>query len=50
MGYEYERDAWWRVVVDSKFGSLWGGWCFNESRGVYGVGYGRILGGVERSF
>jgi hypothetical protein len=25
-----ERDAWWRVMVDSKFGSLWGGWCSIE--------------------
>jgi hypothetical protein len=22
--YGIERDAWWRVVVDSKYGSLWG--------------------------
>lgn len=24
------REALWRVVVDSKYGSAWGGWCFNE--------------------
>jgi hypothetical protein len=23
--YRIERDAWWRVVVDLKYGSLWGG-------------------------
>jgi hypothetical protein len=33
-----ERDAWWRVVVDSKYGSLWGGWCSFESGGALGVG------------
>jgi hypothetical protein len=26
------------VVIDSKFGSLWGEWCFNEPLGTYGVG------------
>lgn len=36
--YVHERVAWWTVVVDSKFGSLWGGWCSNEPLGVYGVG------------
>jgi hypothetical protein len=36
--YGLERDAWWRVVVDSKYGSLWGGWCSLEPRGVFGVG------------
>jgi hypothetical protein len=25
--YGFERDSWWRVAVDSKFGSLRGGWC-----------------------
>jgi hypothetical protein len=24
--YGIEREAWWRIVVDFKFGSLWGGW------------------------
>jgi hypothetical protein len=33
-----ERDAWWRVVVDSKFGSLWGGWCSLEPVGAFEVG------------
>jgi len=22
--YGIQRDAWWRIVVDSKYGSLWG--------------------------
>jgi hypothetical protein len=25
--YGHEREAWWRVVVEAKYGSLWGGWC-----------------------
>jgi len=33
-----ERDAWWRVAVDSKYGSLWGGWCSREPVGAFGVG------------
>ena len=35
--YGSERDACWRVV-DSKFGSLWGGWCSFELGGAFGVG------------
>jgi len=33
-----ERDAWWRVAVESKFGSLWGGWCSHEPVGALGKG------------
>jgi hypothetical protein len=33
-----EKDAWWRVLVDSKYGRLWGGWCSLESTGAFGVG------------
>jgi hypothetical protein len=33
-----ERDIWWRVVMDSKFGNLWGGWCSREPIGAFGVG------------
>ncbi|XP_059436099.1 uncharacterized protein LOC132169027 [Corylus avellana] len=36
--YRSERDAWWRVVVDAKYGSLWGGWCSVEPGGTCGVG------------
>jgi len=36
--YGLEREAWWRVAMDSKFGSLWGGWCSLEPAGVFGVG------------
>jgi hypothetical protein len=31
-------------VVDSKYGSLWGGWCSLEPGGAFGVGCGRTLG------
>jgi len=36
--YGSKRDAWWRVVVDSKYGSLRGGWCSLEPTGAFGVG------------
>jgi hypothetical protein len=36
--YGLEREAWCRVAVDSKFVSLWGGWCSLELAGVFGVG------------
>jgi hypothetical protein len=38
-----ERDAWWRVVVGSKFGSLWGGWCSREFAGAFGVGLWKYI-------
>jgi hypothetical protein len=38
-----ERDAWWRVAVDSKFGSLWGGWCSREFAGTFGVGLWKFI-------
>jgi hypothetical protein len=31
------RDACWRVEVDSKFGSMWGGWCSLKPVGAFGV-------------
>jgi hypothetical protein len=46
--YGIERDAWWRVAVDSKFGSLWGGWFSLEPVGAYGVGlWKNIMKGWE---
>jgi hypothetical protein len=33
-----ERDVWWRVAVDSKFDSLWGGQCSLWPVGGFGVG------------
>jgi len=35
--YELEREAGWRVVVDAKYGSSWGGWCSREPVGAYEV-------------
>jgi hypothetical protein len=32
------RDAWWRVVVDSKYGSLWSWWYSLELAGTFGLG------------
>jgi hypothetical protein len=31
-------EVWLRVVVNTKYGCSWGGWCFNELLGLYGVG------------
>ena len=28
--YALERDALWRRVIDTKYGSMWGGWCSNQ--------------------
>jgi hypothetical protein len=37
--YGLEREAWWRVVVDSKYGNAWGGWCSREPIRVYKVSF-----------
>uniref|UniRef100_A0A2N9FRU0 B box-type domain-containing protein n=1 Tax=Fagus sylvatica TaxID=28930 RepID=A0A2N9FRU0_FAGSY len=34
--YDSEREALWRLVVDAKYGSLWGDWCSKSGRGPYG--------------
>jgi len=47
--YVHEREALWRVVVDSKYGSAWDGWCFNEVFGSYGVGLWKNIRRVGRS-
>ena len=28
--YALEGDALWRRVIDTKYGSMWGGWCSNQ--------------------
>jgi hypothetical protein len=38
-----ERDVWWRVAVDAKFGSLWGGWCSREVAGAFVVGLRKFI-------
>jgi hypothetical protein len=35
--YAYEREVLWRLVVNIKYGSQWGGWCLNLVNGSYGV-------------
>jgi hypothetical protein len=35
------RDAWWRLVVDSKYDSLWSGCCSLELARPFGVGVGK---------
>jgi hypothetical protein len=35
-----------RVVVDSKYGNMWGGWSSNEVNGSHGVGNIKRAGGV----
>lgn len=30
-----ERDALWRMVMDAKYGSMWGSWCSNSVQGPY---------------
>jgi hypothetical protein len=43
-----ERDAWWRTVVDSKFGYFRGGWCSHVPIGAFGVGlWKNIRRGLE---
>jgi hypothetical protein len=34
----HERKALRQVVVDTKYGNLWGGWCSSEVYGPYRVG------------
>uniref|UniRef100_A0A2N9IJT9 Protein-lysine N-methyltransferase FSB_LOCUS52282 n=1 Tax=Fagus sylvatica TaxID=28930 RepID=A0A2N9IJT9_FAGSY len=35
--YGMERDAYWRKVVEAKYGNMWGGWCTKVVKGSYGV-------------
>jgi hypothetical protein len=32
------REAWWKIIVDAKFGSARGGWCSIDPLGSHGVG------------
>lgn len=38
-----EREAFWLLVVDKKYGSLMGGWCSKVVTRPYGVGLGCLL-------
>uniref|UniRef100_A0A2N9J257 Reverse transcriptase domain-containing protein n=1 Tax=Fagus sylvatica TaxID=28930 RepID=A0A2N9J257_FAGSY len=41
--YGSEREALWRLVVDAKYGSLWGGWSSKSGRGPYGVSVWKFI-------
>jgi hypothetical protein len=36
--YVHEREAWWKSVVDAKYGSSWNGWCSSAHPRSHGVG------------
>jgi len=52
--YGLEREAWWRMVVDSKFGSSWNGWSSSKPLVAFGVGLWKNIrrhwGKVFRSY
>jgi hypothetical protein len=39
-----ERDAWWRIVVEFKYGCLQGGWCSHVPTGAFEVGLWKNVG------
>jgi hypothetical protein len=41
--YAMESGALWRQVVDSKYGSQWGGWCSNRVSEPHGVGLWKYI-------
>uniref|UniRef100_A0A2N9FL13 Reverse transcriptase zinc-binding domain-containing protein n=1 Tax=Fagus sylvatica TaxID=28930 RepID=A0A2N9FL13_FAGSY len=41
--YGAEHEALWRRVVDSKYGSRWGGWCSHRVHVPYGVGLWKFI-------
>jgi hypothetical protein len=43
--YAYERKVWWRIIVDAKYGSNWGGWHFVDTVGPHGGGLWRYING-----
>jgi hypothetical protein len=51
MAYAYVKETLCRLVVDVKYGPLWGGWCSNVvNRFFMGLVFGKILGRVGRNF
>jgi hypothetical protein len=38
-----DREAMWRLVVEAKYGSLWGGWCSKSSKGSHGVSVWKFI-------
>jgi hypothetical protein len=45
--YLHEREALWRVVVDSKYVNSWSGWCANKAHGSYGM---RLCENIRRDW
>ena len=41
--YPIESDSLWHQVVDSKYGSQWGGWCSNRVREPYGFSLWKFI-------
>ena len=35
--FSFEKDSFWRDVINAKFGMIEGDWCTNEFRGRYGL-------------
>jgi hypothetical protein len=46
--YTYQKKRERGIVVDSKFGSSWGGWCSIDPFVHMGWVYGKIVGGGRR--
>jgi hypothetical protein len=45
-----EKKALWRVIMDSKYGNLWGGWCSNKVDWSYGAGLWKYIRRDKGSF
>ncbi|KAG2707779.1 hypothetical protein I3760_05G162800 [Carya illinoinensis] len=37
-GFAREPDSLWKLVIEKKYGGLWGDWCTREVNGAHGVG------------
>jgi hypothetical protein len=48
--YMHEREAWWKIVVDAKYGSEWGGWHSVDNTVPHGVGLWRYISRGWRLF
>ena len=48
--YTHVREAWWRIVVDAKYGSKWGGWHSVNTTRPHGVELWRYISRGWRLF
>lgn len=46
----YGADMLWRRVVGEKYGSVWGGWCMNVVKGLYGFSFRKFISREWASF